>query len=503
VRFVVSDYSHVPHEYPTTILRRDNWDDYTFKTMFQAQVFLGPDQSLDLDNVKIFRRGQGSQPTELPDTFESLGEEYCSLGQATSYYEMLRTAGRALYEPFLAALRDIVFLPHVREAFIHEDGVQTSLLRFGGAQRALEDAPALFGGDGQAAPAAMAFGYRLPGALEPTEFRFADTETLPGRLAVVIGYNGAGKTRMLASLAMLAYHDERKRVAPDFVAEHGSFVGPAPSFGAIIAVSYSAFDEFQVPRTRGPHNVSAASARNYTYCGLRQIDGGTVSPSLKSIDELTEEFHAARARALEKRREDSLVAALAPIAEEPSFQTIVELPHAAAPDEAWRATFAELSTGHKIVLHIVVQLVAHLERGAIVLIDEPELHLHPPLLAAMLRSIGISLDRHESFAVVATHSPVVLQEVPRKSVKVLRRDFRSVVIEAPEIETFAENVGLLTRYVFNLDSSRTDYQGVLRRLAQDHTIDEIDALFDGSMSSQARSLVFSYQRATPAADAED
>jgi predicted ATPase len=144
-----------------------------------------------------------------------------------------------------------------------------------------------------------------------------------------------------------------------------------------------------------------------------------------------------------------------------------------------------------------------LERGAIVLIDEPELHLHPPLLAAMLRSIGISLDRHESFAVVATHSPVVLQEVPRKSVKVLRRDFRSVVIEAPEIETFAENVGLLTRYVFNLDSSRTDYQGVLRRLAQDHTIDEIDALFDGSMSSQARSLVFSYQRATPAADAED
>jgi hypothetical protein len=93
VRFIVSDHFLVPNEYPTAILRRDNWDDYTFKTMFQTKLHLGPDHTLDLESVKIFRRGQTARPTELPERFEVLGQEYCSLGQATSYYELLKSAG--------------------------------------------------------------------------------------------------------------------------------------------------------------------------------------------------------------------------------------------------------------------------------------------------------------------------------------------------------------------------------------------------------------------------
>jgi predicted ATP-binding protein involved in virulence len=183
-----------------------------------------------------------------------------------------------------------------------------------------------------------------------------------------------------------------------------------------------------------------------------------------------------------------------PVFREPSIQTIADLPDVAASHEEWRDSFARLSTGHKIVLNIVVQLCGYLERRSIVFIDEPELHLHPPLLAALLKSVGIALEEYESFGIVATHSPVVLKEVPARNVKVLRRYLDSVTIEEPEIETFAENIGILTKHAFDLDSKDTDYQGTIEQLANQYEMAEIEDLFGGRLSSQARSLVMSVQK---------
>jgi predicted ATP-binding protein involved in virulence len=149
------------------------------------------------------------------------------------------------------------------------------------------------------------------------------------------------------------------------------------------------------------------------------------------------------------------------------------------------------------VLNIVVQLVAHLEPGSLVLIDEPESHLHPPLLAALLKSINISLDQFNSYAVMATHSPVLLQEVPRRYVRVLQRFGDLTLVATPEIETFAENVGLLTRHVFNLDSSATDYHSTLRSMQESLHLDEIMELFDGEMSAQSISYLASINRDRP------
>jgi hypothetical protein len=166
-----------------------------------------------------------------------------------------------------------------------------------------------------------------------------------------------------------------------------------------------------------------------------------------------------------------------------------------APDDLWEHVFDQFSTGHKIVLNIAINLCAHLERRSLVLIDEPEMHLHPPLLAALLRAMSTALDRHDSFGVVATHSPVVLQEVPRRSVRVLERVLNQVKVEEPELETFGENIGLLTKFAFHLDSSDTDFEGVLCDLARTRTVAEIEQLFDGQLSSQARSIILTRQHA--------
>jgi predicted ATP-binding protein involved in virulence len=129
-----------------------------------------------------------------------------------------------------------------------------------------------------------------------------------------------------------------------------------------------------------------------------------------------------------------------------------------------------------------------------VLIDEPEAHLHPPLLAALLKSIRKGLETQDSYAVIATHSPVAIQETPARFVRILKRFGESTSVKTPSSETFGENIGILTRDVFDLNSSETDYHDVLERLAADLTADEVEKLFGHRLSFQARSYITSIRQ---------
>jgi len=153
--------------------------------------------------------------------------------------------------------------------------------------------------------------------------------------------------------------------------------------------------------------------------------------------------------------------------------------------------FGELSSGHKIILKIVTELVAHVEdtQPTLVLIDEPETHLHPPLVAALVKSVRACLDKFDGYAVIATHSPVVLQETPSRYVHVLRRMGETSRVERPKIETFGENIGVITQEVFNLDDGSTDWHDTLRRLAKSRSLDEIEEMFDKRLGFAARSYV--------------
>ena len=128
--------------------------------------------------------------------------------------------------------------------------------------------------------------------------------------------------------------------------------------------------------------------------------------------------------------------------------------------------FRRLSSGHKVVLKIVTELTAYMgdDKPTLVLIDEPATHLDPPLLAALLKSVRACLDQFDGYAILATHSPVVLQETPSRYVNVLRRmgDQIRCVLTRRSIETFGESIGVITQDVFNLDDGSTDWHDTLR-----------------------------------------
>jgi hypothetical protein len=135
-----------PTRFPTALLLRDRWDDFGFKTNCVLTLYLSKDEIVQLGDVKIIQKGQSHGYTPLPDQpFSALGDEYCSLGQAFSYYESLNRLGRAVYGPMLRGLRDVTVDATRLARFEYEHAFQVSLLRSSAAALALKDAPALFG----------------------------------------------------------------------------------------------------------------------------------------------------------------------------------------------------------------------------------------------------------------------------------------------------------------------------------------------------------------------
>lgn len=497
--------------YPFVELRWDYWDDFSFKTSLYVTLHLGANNERSLGKVKLLKRDQEGGFTELPPRFEQLDSSYVSLGQDIEYYENLMALSRALRNDLLRAMRDAAADPNIEAGFSNETGWTTSLLRFGQAVNALEAGRNLLAGHlHQTGLLSFRFDWRRGARPTAIDFSFDGAGELPGRCQILIGYNGVGKTTLLADLAIAA---SRGRHTPP-TNDDSTIAGADTTFGAVVAVSYSAFDTFRTPESvtssqnRGTPTLlpdieepeGRTEVFGYVYCGLRRLTpDANKRPAykLKSIDEIETEFTQALA-AVGKRSEsrEHLVSAFRALSQEPSFgRAGVDLGHLGSGMDSIGAleAFQRLSTGHKIVLNIVTQLAAHLKTRSLVLIDEPETHLHPPLMAALLRAVQLLLRAHDSFAVIATHSPVVVQEIQSRYVKILERFVNDVSARDPEIETFGENIGTITRHVFSLDSSATDYQGILESLAQRYTVDQISAMFEHGISSQARALVVNYQ----------
>ncbi len=152
--------------------------------------------------------------------------------------------------------------------------------------------------------------------------------------------------------------------------------------------------------------------------------------------------------------------------------------------------FKKMSSGHAIVLLTITKLVEAVEEKTLVLIDEPESHLHPPLLSAFIRALSDLLSTKNGVAVIATHSPVVVQEVPKSCVWKLYRTHAEGNSYRPEEETFGENVGTLTREIFGLEVSKSGFHEVLSKaVAEGKNFNIIVEEYKGQLGMEAQALL--------------
>jgi hypothetical protein len=132
--------------------------------------------------------------------------------------------------------------------------------------------------------------------------------------------------------------------------------------------------------------------------------------------------------------------------------------------DGFMARLRSASSGHQFLVFVVTALVDGVRRGSIVLLDEIETHVHPYLLSRTLRVLYDFLVKRGAYAVLATHSPVVLQELPARSIRVVRLDERRPIIKPYPQESLGGSLEDITREGFGVDEGDRSYPTILREL---------------------------------------
>jgi predicted ATPase len=110
-----------------------------------------------------------------------------------------------------------------------------------------------------------------------------------------------------------------------------------------------------------------------------------------------------------------------------------------------------LSSGEITFIRFAGQVSLFVENSTLLLIDEPEVHLHPHLVSEFVRLLDRLLALTGSFAIIATHSPYFVREVPKSQVFVISRNDRRVEIVQPRLRTLGADLGAISQYVFDDD----------------------------------------------------
>lgn len=122
----------------------------------------------------------------------------------------------------------------------------------------------------------------------------------------------------------------------------------------------------------------------------------------------------------------------------------------------------QLSSGQRLFSYIVINVLGAIRRNSLILVDEPELFLHPNLEIDFLRMLKSILASYNSKALIATHSIVTVREIPRDCVHVLEKTPDGVVIKNPPFETFGGDVQRISSYVFGDKAVSKPYEDWIR-----------------------------------------
>ncbi len=125
-----------------------------------------------------------------------------------------------------------------------------------------------------------------------------------------------------------------------------------------------------------------------------------------------------------------------------------------------RFGFAEkltpLSSGQELFFRFALHLSGSIDIGTLVLVDEPENHLHPNFVTELMALLRRILAQTGSFSLIASHSPFVVREVTHNDVLILKRDENGAPdIQSPRLRTLGASVAAVSLYVFGDDTLTT------------------------------------------------
>jgi AAA domain, putative AbiEii toxin, Type IV TA system len=492
-------------------LLENNWDDFGHRTTFLTTARIA-DEIVDLGSIKLMIDGVDITATDLEKrlasgwdgTFPIRNAKYLSVPTEITFYQQI--ADRLdldVAEEVAGRLRDASLLVHIAEdptalRLIDTVIFRKSLQRERGEQKAFLDGWKIFAGE-QMAVLDLGFKFKDAfGEISRLDLKFHTSGLLPHDINVLIGTNGVGKSQILHQIVRDWVRDSDRRAKTGFAEK--------PNLSQLVVVSYSPFEEFPVDledsrfRDKSIYKYFGLRASKTLAEGGRQIVLSQNAPkrdsALSILDCLTIDQRyrtmpgaprklqtveqvlrsafdfdvvAVRIKAgktIDRYTDDPLT--------DPGFIDVTDGPHEGrylpitSSDIAYLkaetiasdllaargVTFfkdgavVELSSGQRLFSFIVINILGAIRRNSLVLIDEPELFLHPALEIRFIALLKQILGRFNSKALIATHSEVTVREVPSACVHVLERTADGLLIRKPPFQTFGGDIQRISSYVF-------------------------------------------------------
>lgn len=219
------------------------------------------------------------------------------------------------------------------------------------------------------------------------------------------------------------------------------------------------FDDFEIPRK--------TSSFNYVYCGLHILKDGkkeTLTPKQQRL-----RFHRTwkKIKSLERMKiwkeilvsfinEDIIDSFIQQEGDNPDNLT-VNL-------DNFNKAIIKLSSGQNIILYIISEIISNIRFDSLILFDEPETHLHPNAISQLMNLIYDLVSKFDSYCIITTHSPLIIQELLSRNVFVIDRHENTPSIRKIGIESFGENLTNLTEEVFGNKSVKKQYKTIIDKL---------------------------------------
>lgn len=465
------------------IFEENSWDDYGYNTVFEAYyrdkssglpIHFGNISIADLsitENMRKLNINRYKAIDKLEMEFNQLGSEIVTLGN-DEYYENLNKLIEDKkidfnLEDIMIALNDLAYnlklLDEVKEyevikvSFFRRSPIQLVKGKLNRLARGITDS--------------IAYKFYLEyfsgeKSIEKYEFSTNPNDLFPTNIYAIIGNNGSGKTRLLYDIYNSSLKQDQKIKSEFYNEENQLFVKftteeiENSQFLGTNYLSFSPFDNSNNRiKTKDEYKnevITGNDIQNNNWdMKFKVLLGDMRSDSakkrkfwilIKNFEFIFEILLEEKFNTKNMNKEEYLN-----FREKKIYNNEEQL------FEKLKESFIKLSSGEKITLLGIVFLIVRVEERRLVLIDEPELFLHPPLLSDYIRVISNIMVDKNGLAIIVTHSPIILQEVINKNIYISKKNDQFFKLEKVFIPTFGENISVLTNEVFGLDISKSGF----------------------------------------------
>lgn len=452
---------------------KDNWDDYGFKTTYQVVACFEGEKN-DLGNINITVYPYSSSDVISFDKIKKNlhSQNIISLGNLEYYRFLNNIFDEKDRIEYLKILGDLAFDDEKLEELYNNPNFQT-IFSWAHKRDVIRDS--FFRNNTYNEVIDQFHRVTLGGSYQDKyevnlinlngeeifKFNVDPNSKIPTSMYSIIGNNGSGKTNFLKQIISFYHYQKNGSLLDNAEEKLYSDRSNLNQFNSLVCFSYSPFDS----------GFKKEDSDIYKFIGINFSNTEDLSEIIaKDIHKLFTEVG--------KRYRTKLGNIIKKFSFDPWF---LQIEHAIDMENFRLDDVKKLSSGQKIILLNLLNLIIYVSEKTFVIIDEPELFLHPPLLKAYIRAIDEIVSDANGVCLLATHSAIVLQELAHINIRKIVRNFDNNQnrIESISIKTFGESISYINNAIFGTDLRNTGfYKFIVDLIKEDKTeLDKIDFIF--------------------------